>query len=230
MKFLNQFLSEFRQGFQPASRFRAYIFPPGKLITDMLTSLPTITNDILADFANIGEAIETKTSMPVLAQWLARGLLCEATSLPDRGFETFQRSIYGYNEQFPMFTAYTEVSCVFTMPYAFGDNALPRFMSYWQNYVQDGTDGPESGGMNFRFPNDYYGSMLLATYDRKNQPTIIYKFVNLYPKTTQAVQVAWEQNNTLLKYTVEFAYSSWSILSRTDPEAVALIAAGIAGQ
>jgi hypothetical protein len=229
MKFLNQFLSEFKQQFQPTARFSAYFFPPEALLTQMLTSLPDFSGGIFSDIAQIGAAIETKTTMPILAQWLIRGVLCDTTYMPSRALETTTMRIYGYGEQFPYHTEFVPLECTFYMPLSLGDNPLPRFMNYWQNFIQDGQGGPESG-MNFRFPNEYYGTLLLAMYDRKNNPTIVYKFKNVYPQTVQSVAVSWNDSSEFAKLSVSFVYSSFKVLSRSEPEVLALIAAGAAGE
>jgi hypothetical protein len=191
--------------------------------------LPDLSGGIFNAIENIGAAVETKTTMPIVAQWLARGMLCDTTSLPSRGLETTDLSMYGFGEKFPFHTEYVPLDCTFMMPLTLGDNALPRFLNYWQNYIQSGQEGPESG-MDFRFPSEYYGSIILAMFDRKNEPTIVYKFTNIYPVTVQSVPVSWEQSNEYLKCAVTFNYSSWKILSRADREVLAILAASIIGQ
>ena len=213
---LNQFISEFRDGFQQGNRFTVQLFVPDNILN---VTNNTILQVIDALFPNIGSRLDPNFSAQRTGSWLARGLVCEATRMPDRSFETSEQTMYGITESYPVHTTYTNLSCTFLMPLVSNDNAVPRFFNYWFNSIQNGFEGPESG-YNFTFPDDYRGQMLLTTYDRKDHATITYQFDRVFPKTVSSVELSWDGTNEVAKMVVEFTYSYWKILPFQPPPLV----------
>src|SRR5579872_3247319 len=127
--------------------------------------------------------------------------------------------MYGITENYPVHTVYTDIQCTFLLPLVSNDNALPRFFNYWMNFIQNQFNGPDSG-LNFTFPDDYRGRMLLSTLDKKDHTTATYFFDRLYPKTVESVPLAWEQQNELAKLNVTFTYSYWTLLPYQPPPIV----------
>lgn len=215
MKYLSQFMSEFRGGFQHNNRFLCQVFVPETMLREILT------NNILLEivdvlFPNIGRRLDTNFSVPQVQNWLGRGLVCESARLPDRGFNTIPVHQYGFTEEVPNKSTHSTFDCVFRMPLVGGDNIVPRFFSYWQHYIQNAGKGTESS-FDFRFPNSYYGSIYLSLYDRQNNPTITYHFERVYPMTVSTNGVGWEAENQFMTLPVSFNYSTWKIIPYTPP-------------
>lgn len=230
MRNLSQFIGEFSGGFQPSARHRAYFFLPPSLILDILK--PNVNIDLSLQGllgGNTGtDALEATTSLPMIMQWLLRGMLVSETRLPSRAFETVDLNMYGITETYPYHSEFNDLGCTFLQPLVAKDNGVPRFFNYWQNFIQRAHRGPDSG-LDFRFPSDYYGNMLLVLYDRKNHPTIGYRIEKVYPKAVESVSVTWD-NSDFLKSSVTFQFSYWTVIERLSPENIALEAAGLAGQ
>jgi hypothetical protein len=156
--------------------------------------------------------------MLVAKNWLARGIACESTSLPDRSFAETELTQYGLTEQFPYHTEFTALNCTFNTPLNGGDNPIQRVFHAWQNLIQDMTAGYNSS-RDFTFagsggssdPKGYYGEIYLAVFDRQNNPTIGYQFERAYPKLVDAVAVSWSTESEVTKLPVTFTFSAWSV-------------------
>jgi hypothetical protein len=215
MRYLSTFLSEFHTGFQKSSRFECQLYPPmGFLQSILSSSILTSIVDIVAP--SIGQRIDTKFSMQNIVQWLARGLMVESTTLPSRALETTPLNMYGISEQLPYSTEYTDLSCTFVMPLVASDCPIPRFFDYWQNFIHANKNGPDAG-LDFRFPNEYYATMVLSLFDNQDHHSVSYKFEKVYPMLVQSVPVSWDASNEFLKFNVTFAYSYWTIVPYEPP-------------
>lgn len=160
---LQEFLSTVgSNGFQRSTHFRCRL------------DLTTIQNNRLASI------------YPSAFTALQRGLLCEATRLPSRQFETTPLSIYGYEEKYPTFTTYTDLECTFLAPLfpsssAAGNgelrNEVHDLFTTWQALVQNPTSVQVNGAvqildgtMNLSFPDTYRlkDGMVLETFSPFN--------------------------------------------------------------
>jgi hypothetical protein len=220
---LNQFISEFRDGFQQNNRFTAQVFVPSGLLDFARSTEGGSDNSIIQIidllFPNIGRRVDPTFSLNTTGAWLARGLVCDATRLPDKSFETAEQTMYGITENFPVHTTFTDLTCNFLLPLYSNDNAVPRFFNYWFNFIQNQSRGLESG-MNFSFPDDYRGQLLLSTIDRKDHVTSTYYFDRVFPKTLQSVELSWDATNEVAKLPVDFTYSYWTLLPYQPPPIV----------
>jgi hypothetical protein len=218
MNHLNNFISEFRDGFQPNNRFKCQLFvPPGLLQAVITSNIFVEVIDIL--FPNIGRRIDNNFSAPQAGSWLARGLVCESTSLPSRSFEEISQTMYGLSEKYPVHTTYLNHSCTFLLPLLQNDNPIVRFFNFWQNFVQNAFNGPESG-LNFQFPDTYRGQMYLTMYDKQDHATVTYFFDRVYPQTVDASNLSWDSTNEVLRLPVSFTFSYWKMLPFQAPPLV----------
>lgn len=202
MKNLNTFINEFRDGFQFNNRFMCKVIVPQQL------------------------QLKTEGNYAV-AEWLAKGILCESTNLPDRAFAETQMTQYGLTEQFPFHSEFTSLQCVFNTPLRStgdtrNDNPVPRFFHSWQDLIQDLSEGYDST-RDFTFSgtnhtNGYYGELQLGVFDRHNNLTIAYEFERVYPQIIQATPVSWREENELTKLAVGFTFSTWRAIPQDKAE------------
>jgi hypothetical protein len=225
MNHISDFMGEFKRDFQRGNRF----------VCQILVS-PTLVSNIIADsaaaqagpFGVVDQVLSLENSIlavPQVVKWLAQGYLVSDARLPSRGFGTFPLSMYGITENFPMHTEYSTFDCSLLMPYATNisnDGAVPRFFNYWQDQIQRNANGPDSG-FDFKFPGDYYGNILLTAMDRQNKGTITYKFDRVYPKTVEAVQLSWADNDKFTALPIQFNFSYWSVMPVVESLALSLI-------
>lgn len=219
MNKLQDFLSQFRNGFQRPNRYvcQVIVSPTmvGNIVADSVArpAASGVVGQVLGVIQQAAALEDSLVSVPQVVSWLAQGYLVDSVRMPDRGFGTVDLSMYGITEHFPYHTEYSALECTFMMPYATNlnnDNAVPRFFSYWQNQIQHADLGPDSG-FDFRFPGDYYATVLLTLLDRQNKGTLTYKFTNAYPKSVDSVPLSWAKNDKFASLPVTFNYSYWTI-------------------
>lgn len=212
---LNQFYGEFKRGFQRSNRFLCQVYLPQALIGSLGNSNFWVNLfDIM--FPSVAQHVDPKFSVAQFVNWLSRGLTCRAARLPSRGFDTLDMGIYGYEESFPYNTEFGDFQATFYTPLVGSDNILPRFFTYWVNFIHNFKDGPSSGA-NLRFPSEYYGTLYVTMLDDEDHPTITYKLVNAYPVTLEGTEVAWEATDTFTQFSVNFKYSYWQLLPYQPP-------------
>lgn len=225
MNNLQDFISTFKNGFQRPNRFLCQIIVQPRMIANIIADSAGGDSSIIGI---VQRALDTETSVlsvPQVVKWLAQGFVCSQARLPDRGFGMVDQYMYGITEHFPVSTEYSSFDATFLMPYATNidnDNALPRFFNYWQNQIQNNLRGPKSG-FDFRFPSEYYGSILLTTYDRKNRGTLTYKFENVYPATVNSVPLSWGENDKFAELPVSFNFSYWTVASVAESAALSIL-------
>lgn len=222
MERLDEFLGQFKRGFQKSNRFLCQIFVRPQMIAQILLDNSTVGFQI----PGIGEIPipvalpDALLSTPIVAKWLAQGFICESAHLPDRGFKEVELDMYGITENFPVHSQTGELECTFLMPYNFNianDQGVPRFFSYWMNQIQNGLNGPESG-FDFRFPQHYYSTVTMTLLDEKMRGTITYQFSRVYPKVLHTTELMWSSENEFAKYKVSFNYSYWRVLPWVDTQ------------
>lgn len=191
---LQQFMSAFPQGFQQNNRFTCKFVFGGKL--EELMSAHT-------DFAS-------------MCRWMHEGIICDTTRLPSRAFDQVPLTLYGVTEQFPTKTEYTPLECTFLTPLVGARNILPEFFTLWMNQIQSVPNGMSST-RDMGWPQDYYGSIELSTYDRENNTSLTYYFENVYPKSMEGMGVSWSEESEMTRLSVAFTYSTWKLLPFTPP-------------
>lgn len=160
-----------------------------------------------------------------VVKWLYQGFLCDSARTPDRGFATTDLSIYGITEHVPYHAEFSSLDCVFLMPNTtniLNDNGVPRWFNYWMNQIQNINAGPDSG-LDFNFPSDYYATILLTLFDRKDNGTITYQFNKCYPVTVSSVPLSWESTDKFTKLPVSFNYSTWQMQPHVASTAIGVI-------
>lgn len=185
---LQNFMSAFPQGFQHNNRFTCKIYASVAL-ENQLASYP--------DYATI-------------QYWLHDGLICDTTRLPSRALDIVPLTLYGVSENFPVKTEYTPLECTFLTPLVGARNILPEFFTLWLDQIQSIPNGMESG-RDLNWPQNYYGSVELTTYDKANRKSLTYYFENVYPKSMEGIQVSWSEQSEMTKLSVTFMYSTWKI-------------------
>jgi hypothetical protein len=210
---LNKFISEFHHGFQHSNRFLVQIFVQPKMIANIIAA------------GSLLDAVDSTLSVGNVVKWLYTGLLATAARIPDRANLTMNHEMYGLTEKFPTHTAFTKFDVTFMMPHTtniFNDNGVPRFFNNWQNQIQHLENGVESG-LDFRFPEDYYSTILLTLMDSKDRGTITYQFDAAYPFAVDSYPVSWSVDNDYTKLNVQFNFSYWKVLPHLESVVLATV-------
>jgi hypothetical protein len=252
---LNTFINHFRNGFQPDNRFLCQIETTKIFNAIKNQVAATVRTGIVGAIEDLVGTLfgEANNDIGFAADMLARGLLCTGVHLPSRTIQTTVQTMYGFSEHFPVGTGYAPLDCAFMLP-LFGTksaiinsledrllgkilpdninvfmknpttNPLPAFFSAWQNLMQNATNGPESG-FNLSFPDDYYTTAHVVTFDRQDNATLTYQFNKVFPVSVEAVPLQWG-SDSFAAMGVSFQYSHWQII-KTNPSKLSISIGGI---
>jgi hypothetical protein len=146
--------------------------------------------------------------------------MCESASIPGIAYQTddIRSSGYGNIEKRPYATIYQDVTLNF-----FCDNSgtVVAFMHKWLQSVFNFNDSaaPDSstnGGLvknSFGYPKDYFGTIEIVHYtdeDSAEKQIFSVSLEEAYPINIGEIQVDWNNQDTLTKIPVTFAYTYWS--------------------
>jgi hypothetical protein len=137
--------------------------------------------------------------------------LCDSASLPGVSWTTDEIRMPGYGniEKRPY-------SSVLTF-YNDSDGRVLRFFHQWMQSVYNFNENtnPNATAKNlfnntFAYPQEYYGNVEIYHFDDSGVNVINYTLIEAYPLRVDDVAVDWNQDSTLLKIPVVFAYTYWS--------------------
>ena len=137
---------------------------------------------------------------------------CSTTNLPGKTINTVDHKPYAYGQVNKMPISRTNDSLTTTF---FGDSnyLIMGFFQRWLNYiVQDG--GIEISNRALReiaYKEDYACYIEIIGYDHDSQEKVTYTLFEAFPTQIGAVQMGWEQNDTLIQIPIEFTYDDMII-------------------
>lgn len=141
---------------------------------------------------------------------------CDAVSLPGLRFATEPVKIsgYGLSEERPSNAEYDPLQCTFMVD---NDSRVYDFFHSWMaainNFNIDVTNtsqGPNLGYGEFAYPGEYEGTMEIISYDPAGETVITYTVNRVFPKIIGDIGMRWEDNDTITRMPVLFAYKNWS--------------------
>ena len=172
-------------GLALANKFIVRITPPSKI------------------FAGDGDSFPTMEQLT---------FFCSTSNLPGKTINTFDHKPYAFGQVNKMPISRTNDSLTTSF---FGDSnyLIMGFFQRWLNYiVQDG--GEVFDGRGYReigYKEDYACTIEIIGYDYDSSEKVVYTLYEAYPTQIGAVQMGWEQNDTLIQIPIEFTYDDMSI-------------------
>lgn len=79
-------------------------------------------------------------------------------------------------------------------------------MEEWMNIINNNVSNTSSSFS----PLDYYRNLSITQLDRREQKGKKYTFVGAYPTKVSPIEMAYETNNAIEEFTVDFAYQYWT--------------------
>lgn len=145
---------------------------------------------------------------------------CESTNFPMTGLETYMIRRYGYGvmQRNPVFPTFGPLQCSFICD----KNAnVHRYFQEWMaiicNYINiDGINQPTTqvsniplGVYELSYRDEYVVDLNLNQFDQtgNNIRSVIFK--EAYPIAVGDVNLAWKDQNNLIKIPVVFTYTNW---------------------
>jgi hypothetical protein len=137
--------------------------------------------------------------------------------IPDMSLQTNQFSYYGVPSKLPYENSTTDLN----LEIICSSNLWEReFFSIWQNYIIDYgmMSSSKSKGPTFdvAYYDDYVTEATLEIYNEEGgDPTTIFTFEGVYPKTLSSIDVDWSAKDTIMYFSLEASYSYWGVSKST---------------
>tara|TARA_Y100000593_G_C4299910_1_gene332769 strand:+ start:426 stop:1040 length:615 start_codon:yes stop_codon:yes gene_type:complete len=189
------------------SSFRGYVKPSLYEVTFSGTGFANIFNAWRQEFQWDNEDLKKLTVM------------CEAASFPGEALSTQPNRIYGPVREFAYEKLYSgDLTLTFRMDDVMN---IRRFFTSWQAMVARHDTG------DFAYYNDYVGEILIYQYPNQQKlpgsslgnidnPIYGARVLEAYPKSVGPVEVGYDQRDTYMKQTVDFAFRKWEEIHYLD--------------
>ena len=151
----------------------------------------------------------------------ARGAMffCDSTSLPGLSYSAQPIKVpgYGVTEKRPFSADFADVPCTFLID---SDGKVISFFQKWMVLINNwGKDtsgvmqGTDLAFGEFAWPEEYEGTVQIHYFDPVGREIIVYTLIRAFPISLGDVGVAWEQNDSITRLPVLFAYKTWDTKS-----------------
>ena len=132
-------------------------------------------------------------------------ILCENAQFPGSAVGTQPNRIYGPVRELAYEKIFSgDLSLTFRMD---KEMRLRELFNAWQKVIHD----PETG--DFGYYDDYRAEILVYQYPAQggteNGPIYGVRCTDAYPKSIAPLDVAYDQTNSYMRQTVDFAYRTW---------------------
>lgn len=172
--------------------------------------------------------VNIPTPAGLAASPIARDLqfFCQATSIPGIGIMTSQvrRQGIGNLEKFPYAPNIIDQNLTF---YGDSDGKVWQFFERWMKLIQnhDASSGP-SGKTGYGSPtgatpwehaykSEYAVDITIDVFDYYSKKKISVKLIDAFPVMLAPIQMAWENQNQVIKIPVEITFRDWYAVSTT---------------
>jgi len=136
-------------------------------------------------------------------------LRCQKASLPDMSIQTNQVTYYGVPTKYP----YENSTSSLSIDVISSGNLWEReFFTAWQNYIIDYGTKDKNPTFDVAYYRDFVTSAELDVYNADGEIVTTFAFDNIWPMTMTSVELDWSSKESL-SFSVELAYSHWSIKS-----------------
>jgi len=158
------------------------------------------------------------------------GLFCSDASLPSSSFATAEvkDNFMGVTQEFAHTRLYTDADFTF---YVDHDYFALRVFEGWMDFISGGGEQAQSFEpgyyRRFVYPDEYKVNLRITKFERnyklQNSRTLVYTFINAFPKTLTPVPISYGSAD-LLKVTVSFNYDRYIVERKTVNQDFDLIA------
>lgn len=140
---------------------------------------------------------------------------CDTANLPGMNYSSMEAKPLGYGtaETRPLDNKFNDVTCTFMVD---SNGSVFNFFHKWvcliQNFGKDTTGNQYGSGLaygEFAYPDEYEGTVDITHYDVTSKEVISYKLIRAFPIQVGDIQVGWEQNDSITRLPVVFAYNNW---------------------
>lgn len=126
---------------------------------------------------------------------------CINAQLPGRSFRTTEQMIYSVSRKFPYAAQYDDLSLTFLCSNSMDEK---KTFDTWQRQIIN----PVNGILNYY--DSYIGKIIITTLDEEGKPTYTVYCEEAYPVTVQTIDLSYEENDSFMRFTVQFAFRKWT--------------------
>jgi len=128
---------------------------------------------------------------------------CSNASMPGKALSTFEiRNGKSRKEKLPYEASYDEVRLTFQVSEDMKERTL---FENWMRYIYNEQTN------NFAYPNDYYAHIIIIQLDDNMSMVKSTKLLEAYPTNLGAITLAYDADNAIETFEVQFAYSTFEI-------------------
>lgn len=127
-------------------------------------------------------------------------LSAEITEMPGRQIATTPQVIYGAGRKMPYSVVYADLPMTFICT---NNMAVRQMFDIWHSYIYNN----ETFSMNYY--DNYVTTISIVKYDEDANPRYITEVREAYPVTLEGQSLNYSENDTYMKFTVQFAYRTW---------------------
>ena len=179
------------------------------------------TNHFQVTFSSLRPSVESYLrdylKVDDIRNFLSRraGILCDSASLPTTAYATAEvrDNFMGVPQQFAHTRIYTDLDFSF---YVDEDYNLLKIFEGWMEYISSGANtstlqDDRAYFRRMRYPDSYKcDTMYINKFEKNFKKTMRYRFVNVFPKSIDAVPVSYGSAD-ILKVSVNFNYDRYIV-------------------
>jgi hypothetical protein len=171
---------------------------------------------------NLSDSLTVSASDPAQLRFL-----CDTVNLPGKNLTTIDYLPQGFGavSKIPVGVVHDPLTTTFFMD---GDHMVMKFFQLWmQEIVNTGSsfNGPlaaykDRTDHEMSYKDNYSTTVIISFFSDDGGSVLKYYFKDAYPVQIGAVQLGWEQNDTIAKLPIEFSYSTYTVFHDQLPTTV----------
>jgi len=176
-----------RTGLAPANRYAVFI--PMPLLS---LSSGNILGNVLSGNRALGQVVNDPRDLT---------FLCESVSLPGRTMATTDYITTPKSVKMPYSYMNDDVTMTFLLT---GDMYAKNIFSSWQDKIMN------TNNKQLAFKDEYVSTITIQQLNQKNIPVYTCTLKNAFPVSTSSIELSNNNDNTVSRVSVTFAYDDWS--------------------
>ena len=137
--------------------------------------------------------------------------MCKGVQLPADTIGVITVNYFGRAVRLPGNRSYEDMSTTII-----NDEGYPvrNMIELWMNKINDHKGNVRDSS--FYNKSQYQGEMKVKSYKKDGDVDKTYKLSNCFPTSVDAIEMAWEPNEAVMEFTVNWAYDYWELVANAS--------------